>query len=158
MNYSTRYMWLIISIRWNDMYKGYYKVRVKECDIHETTFRTHYGLLEFCDLPFGLYNAPARFQAMMNRVLAPYLGKFCVVSRDDVLIYNKTADEHLEHTRLVLQELQRHRLHIKLSKCCDLSCVRTIERQLRDMWWKLDISEWTPTKWRQYKISHGRNL
>jgi hypothetical protein len=54
---------------------------------------------------------------MMNQVLAPYLGKFCVVYMDDVLIYSKTADEHLEHIRLVLRELPRHQLHIKLSKC-----------------------------------------
>eukprot|EP00873_Tetraselmis_striata_P044216 jgi/Tetstr1/464480/TSEL_009238.t1 len=54
---------------------------------------------------------------MMNRVLSPYLGKFCVVYLDDVLIYSKTAEEHLEHIRLVLRELQRHHLHIKLSKC-----------------------------------------
>jgi hypothetical protein len=53
----------------------------------------------------------------MNRVLAPYLGKFCVVYLDGVLIYSKTAGEHLEHVRLVLRELQRHQLHIKLSKC-----------------------------------------
>eukprot|EP00873_Tetraselmis_striata_P044513 jgi/Tetstr1/464777/TSEL_009523.t1 len=57
------------------------------------------------------------FQTMMNRVLSPYLGKFCVVYLDDVLIYSKTAEEHLEHIRLVLRELQRHHLHIKLSKC-----------------------------------------
>ena len=54
---------------------------------------------------------------MMNRVLAPYLGKLCVVYVDDVLIYNKAADAHLEHIRLVLRELHRHQLHIKLSKC-----------------------------------------
>eukprot|EP00873_Tetraselmis_striata_P037639 jgi/Tetstr1/457903/TSEL_044421.t1 len=62
--------------------------------------------------------SPAELQeTMMNRVLSPYLGKFCVVYLDDVLIYSKTAEEHLEHIRLVLRELQRHHLHIKLSKC-----------------------------------------
>jgi hypothetical protein len=100
-----------------DLYKGYHQVRVKERGIHKTAFRTRYGLFEYCVLPFGLCNAPTGFQAMMNRVLAPYLGKFCVVYVDDVLIYNKTADEHLEHIRLVLREPQRHHLHIKLSKC-----------------------------------------
>jgi hypothetical protein len=50
-------------------------------------------------------NAPAGFQAMMNRVLAPYLGKFCVLYLDDVLIYTQAADEHLEHFQLVLREL-----------------------------------------------------
>jgi hypothetical protein len=54
---------------------------------------------------------------MMNQVSAPYLGKFCVLYLDDMLIYSKTADEHLEHIRLVLREWQRHQLHIKLSKC-----------------------------------------
>jgi hypothetical protein len=54
---------------------------------------------------------------MMKRVSDPYLGNFFVVYVVDVLIYNKTADEHLEHIRLVLRELQRHELHIKLSKC-----------------------------------------
>jgi hypothetical protein len=99
-----------------DMYKGYHQDRVKERDIHKTAFRTHYGLFEYCVLPFGLCNGPAAFHAMMNRVLAPYLSKFCVVSVDDVLIYNQKADEHLEHIRLVLRELQRHYLHINLSK------------------------------------------
>eukprot|EP00873_Tetraselmis_striata_P006046 jgi/Tetstr1/426310/TSEL_016626.t1 len=62
--------------------------------------------------------SPAELQeTMMNRVLSPYLGKFCVVYLDDVLIYSKTAQEHLEHIKLVLRELQRHHLHIKLSKC-----------------------------------------
>jgi hypothetical protein len=90
-----------------DMYKGYHQVRVKERDIHKTAFRTHYGLFEYCVLPFGLCNAPTGFQAMMSRVLAPpYLGKFCVVYFEDVLIHSKTADEHLEHIRLVLRELQ----------------------------------------------------
>jgi hypothetical protein len=91
-----------------DMFKGYHQVRVKERDIHKTAFRTHYGLFEYCVLPLGLCNAQAGFQAMMNRVLAMYLGKFCLVYLDIVLVYNQTADEHLEHIRLVLREQQRY--------------------------------------------------
>jgi hypothetical protein len=71
----------------------------------------------YMGLPFGLCNAPARFQAMMNRVLAPYLGKFCLVYLDDILIWSQTADEHLDHIRLVLREVHRHHLLIKLYKC-----------------------------------------
>jgi hypothetical protein len=66
--------------------KGYHQVRVKERDIHKTTYRTRYGLFEYRVLPFELSNAPFGFQAMMNRVLAPYLGKLCVVYLNDVLI------------------------------------------------------------------------
>jgi hypothetical protein len=69
-----------------DMYKGYHQVRVKERDIQKTSFRTHYRLFEYCVLPSGLCNAPTGFQAMTYRVLPPYLGKFCVVCLDDVLI------------------------------------------------------------------------
>ena len=100
-----------------DLYKGYHQVRVRERDIQKTAFRTAYGLYEYNVLPFGLCNAPASFQTMMTNVLRPYLGKFCVVYLDDVLIYSKTPEDHLRHIRLVLQELQRHKLHIKLSKC-----------------------------------------
>jgi hypothetical protein len=100
-----------------DIYKGYHQVRVKELNMHKTAFRAHYGLFEYCALPFGLCNAPYGFQAIMNQVLTPHLGKLRVVYLDDVLIYNQTADEHLEHIRRVLRELQRHHLYIKLSKC-----------------------------------------
>jgi hypothetical protein len=54
---------------------------------------------------------------MIDRVLAPFLGKLSVVYLDDVSIYNQAADEHLEDIRLVLRELQRQQLHIKLSIC-----------------------------------------
>ena len=100
-----------------DLYKGYHQCRVKEADIHKTAFRTHYGLYEFCVLPFGLTNAPACFQTMMNQVLGDYLGKFCVVYLDDILIYSKTDEEHLQHLRLIFGALQRHQLHVRLDKC-----------------------------------------
>jgi hypothetical protein len=54
--------------------------------------------------------------AMMNRVPTMNLGKLCVIYLDELLIYNQTADEQLEHIRLVLRELQRHILKIKLCK------------------------------------------
>jgi hypothetical protein len=54
---------------------------------------------------------------MTIRALAPYLRKFCAVYLDDVLIYNYTADDHFEHIQVVLRELQRNQLHVKLSNC-----------------------------------------
>nr|GEW82519.1 putative reverse transcriptase domain-containing protein [Tanacetum cinerariifolium] len=76
---------------------GYYQLRVHEDDIPETAFRTRYGHFKFTVMPFGLTNAPAVFMDLMNRVCRPYLDKFVIVLIEDILIYSKTREEHVEH-------------------------------------------------------------
>ncbi|GJU40250.1 putative reverse transcriptase domain-containing protein, partial [Tanacetum coccineum] len=100
-----------------DLRTGYHQLRVHEDDIPKTAFRTRYGHFEFTVMPFGLTNAPAIFMDFMNRVCRPYLDKFVIVFIDDILIYSKTQEEHVEHLRLVLELLKKEKLYAKFSKC-----------------------------------------
>ncbi|GJV58291.1 putative reverse transcriptase domain-containing protein [Tanacetum coccineum] len=100
-----------------DLRSGYHQMRVHEDDIPKTTFRTRYGHFEFTVMPFGLTNALAVFMDLVNRVCRPYLDKFVIVFIDDILIYSKTQEEHVEHLRLVFGRLKKEKLYAKFSKC-----------------------------------------
>eukprot|EP01116_Phalansterium_solitarium_P005967 TRINITY_DN1828_c0_g1_i11.p1 TRINITY_DN1828_c0_g1~~TRINITY_DN1828_c0_g1_i11.p1 ORF type:complete len:724 (+),score=101.60 TRINITY_DN1828_c0_g1_i11:2055-4226(+) len=100
-----------------DLRSGYHQIRIASGDEYKTAFRTRYGHFEFTVLPFGLTNAPPTFMRLMNDILRPYLDDFVEAFLDDVLIFSKTADEHLRHVRLVLDKLREHKLYAKASKC-----------------------------------------
>jgi DNA replication protein DnaC len=74
-------------------------------------------LYEFVVVSFGLTNAPAYFMNLMNKVFMEELDRFLVVFIDDILIYSKTAEEHEEHLRIVLERLGQQKLYTKFSKC-----------------------------------------
>jgi hypothetical protein len=68
-------------------------------------------------MSFELTNAPAHFTYLMNSVFMLELDKFVIVFIDDILIYSKNKEEHIEHLRIVLTHLREHQLYAKFSKC-----------------------------------------
>jgi len=68
-------------------------------------------------MPFGLTNAPSTFQALMNNVFKEQLCKFILEFFDDILVYNATWEEYLQHLRITLKILGRHHLFVKREKC-----------------------------------------
>nr|GEZ15840.1 hypothetical protein [Tanacetum cinerariifolium] len=114
MTYSINYLSVYSKI---DLRSGYHQLRIREEDIPITAFRTRYGHYEFQVMPFGLTNAPAVFMDLMNRVRKPYLDKFMIVFIDDILIYSKNKEEHVEHLKTILKLLKDEKLYAKFSKC-----------------------------------------
>jgi hypothetical protein len=100
-----------------DLRVGYHQIRMRLEDEAKTAFKTHQGHYHFRVMSFGLCNAPATFQCIMNSILSPCLRKFALVFMDDILVYSPTLLEYAHHLAAVLKLLQDNQFFVKPSKC-----------------------------------------
>ena len=99
-----------------DLSKGYYQVQLTEQAIPRTAFTSHRGTYEFTRMPFGVKNAPAAFQSLMQRVLTDQTS-WATAYMDDIVVYSSTWTGHIQHIDRVLTALQQAGLTANPSKC-----------------------------------------
>lgn len=101
-----------------DLATGYWQVPVASRDQHKTAFGTSDGgLFEYLVMAFGLTNAPATFQRLMNKLFEKQLFVFILIFLDDLLAYSESEEEHIKHLEIIFQILRAANLKLKPKKC-----------------------------------------
>ena len=101
-----------------DLKSGFWQVKMNEESRQYTAFTVgSLGVYEFLRMPFGLCNAPATFQRLMQNTLGELNLTYALIYLDDVIIFSKTEEEHLIRLRAVLERFQENGLKLKPSKC-----------------------------------------
>ena len=100
-----------------DLCSGYWQVKMDEPSKEKTAFTTGNGLWQFRVMPFGLCNAPATFERLMERVLSGLPPNVALVYIDDILVSGRTFQEHLNNLRNVFQRLHKANLKLSPNKC-----------------------------------------
>ena len=100
-----------------DLANGYWQVAMSTDAKRKAAFVTHEGLFQFWVMPFGLCNAPATFERLMDRVLCEMRWSRCLVYLDDVISFGASISEALARLEEVLCQLNDFGLQLKAKKC-----------------------------------------
>lgn len=100
------------------MKSGYYQVDIEESHKERTAFTVGpLGFFEYNRLPFGLTNSPVTYQRMMEEVLGDYNLKICLIYLDDIIIFSRTFEEHVERLCRVFQRIRESGFKLNPQKC-----------------------------------------
>ncbi|CAK1586146.1 unnamed protein product [Parnassius mnemosyne] len=111
---------MLTGVKWfstQDLKSGYWQVEIYPKDKEKTAFSTGKGLWQFKVMPFGLCNAPATFERLMELVLNGLIGDDCLVYLDDTIIVGRTFEDHLQNLERVLMKIQSANLKFSPKKC-----------------------------------------
>lgn len=100
-----------------DLASGFHQIPMDPISKKKTAFSTPQGHYEFARMPFGLKNAPATFQRMMDQALRGLIGKICFVYLDDIVVYGETLKAHNENLEILLERLSSLGLKLQPDKC-----------------------------------------
>ena len=100
-----------------DLASGYWQVSLSPEARCKTAFATHSGLFQYRVMPFGLCNAPATFERLMDRVLQGLRWSRCLVYLDDIISFGTTFDDSLDNLTLIFERLRSYGLQLKSTKC-----------------------------------------
>ena len=102
----------------HDLQSQYWQVELTKASQPLTAFTLGYmGFYECVQMPFGLINAPATFQCLMESCLGDMHLKWCIIYLDDIIIFSKTPGKHIQRLRSVFEKLSATGLQLKPSKC-----------------------------------------
>ena len=101
-----------------DLKSGFWQVRMSEKSRQYTAFTVgNLGMYEFLRMPYGLCNAPATFQRLMQNCLGELNLTYALVYLDDMIVYSKMEEDHLRPLQAMFEHFHEHGLKLKPSKC-----------------------------------------